>query len=438
MKQLITIIFLVVAACSGCTSSEKEVKSSFDELSGGLDTYFNTLTELKKFNGGVLVQKDGEIVLDALYNIDESDQSSLHVGKNAQFDIHSISKLMAQACVVNLEKENLISRADHVAKYLPDFPNGASITIEHLIKNQSGLPRGFSYEYDRLIEKTPEEIVDLIKKESLLFEPGSESIYSNLGYELLYFIITKVTKKPFAQYVNDAFFVPLQMNGSGAHFHSGSDNLTSPVNNHEEDDGEIVVVPNLEEDGMNQARMYSTRNDLLKFIDHVKQAPYPALLTNKNEEIGWSGGGDGILSHAKASVKSGYELVFFSNYDEIPFGEILETVERIMTGQAYELPQEINRQPIELSVDEMQRFVGDYQVKEFNNDTFGFRVERDSLVFYQNGEGRTALNAESDSSFFYEPSSEDYFLFREAEDGDYDLIFNYKGMEILGRKMIKK
>ncbi len=437
MKKVIPLFILVILVFFGCDSAKpqnKEASSTSKIVSKNLNEYFEALKDLRKFNGGVLVQRQGERLLYKAYNMEETVQS-LRVDEYSQFDIHSISKLMAQAVVVKLEGDNLINREDKLSKYISDFPNGDLISIEHLIKNQSGLPRGFSKDYPDLIDKDPVEVVEYIKEESLLFEPGAETLYSNLGYQLLYFIISKVTNKPFVVYLDEAFLQPLQMKNTGAHFHLKKNNLTQLVKNHEDDDGALVVVPNIQRDGKNQAKIYSTMEDLLTFINHVKEEPYRVPLKNRNKEIGWSGGGDGILSHAKAALDKDYEIIFFSNYDEIPFGEIIETVEKIMTSQPYDLPREINRQAVNVEKNILEKYVGKYSVKEFNNDIFEYRIEQGKLVFYQNGERNTLLNAESDRTFFDKPNASDYFEFRQTTTGEYKLIFHYKKMEIEGHKI---
>jgi len=206
------------------------------------------------------------------------------------------------------------------------------------------------------------------------------------------------------------------------------------VKNHENDDDKIVVVPNVERDGKNQAKIYSTVEDMVLFINHVKGERFLNKTKNNNNVIGWSGGGDGILCHAEYNIDGNYELAFFSNYDEIPFGDILTTVDKIMNNEVYELPQKINRKAIEFSESILKRYQGKYRVKEFNNNVSEFKVENGKLVMYQDGEIGGVLNAESDSTFFDVPDAEDYFEFREVDEENYNLIFYYKKVEIEGKK----
>lgn len=436
LKNNIILLLVSIFLFLGCSSKNKknEVQQKQDNsFYIKLDEYFQKLKTLKKFNGVVLIEQEGKRLLFEVYNMSESDTSSLRVVKESQFDIHSISKLMAKAVIVDLEKENLISVTDKVSSFIPNFPNGNRITIKHLLDNQSGLPRGLSVKIENLIEKNSEEIIELIKQEKLLFEPGSDTVYSNLGYQLLYYIISKITKKPFVQYLNEKYFQPLNMKSTGAHFYLKKNNLNNLVKNHEKNDKEIIVVPNIGRNDKNQAKIYSTVEDLLLFINHIKNSPYREKIKNNSNKIGWSGGGDGILSHLEHDISKNYELVFFSNYDEIPFGDILKTVDRIMNNQSYELPRKINRKEIEVSENILKRSEGKYRVKEFNNHVFEYKVENKKLVMYQNGEKNGVLKAETENTFFGEPEEEDYFEFRKINEG-YKLIFHYKKIEIEGVK----
>lgn len=437
MNSLIKYFFLTSLVIISCHSPKNETNQPNkinQELVYNLNEYFEALTSLKKFNGGVLIQKDGNIVIHKVYNMEEDVNNSLYVSENSQFDIHSISKLMAKACVVKLENRGLIKREEKLNKYISDFPKGEIISIQNLLDNNSGLPRELSNKQENLIEKTPAEYVELIKEEELLSTPGTKALYSNLGYQLIYFIISEIVNKPFVEYVNQEFFIPLEMNYSGAHFHMNNQNLVNPVKNHINEEGEIVSVPNFQESDKNQSRIYSTLDDLLKFINYIKDEPYRSALINKKGNIGWSGGGDGILSHVEAILNSGYELIFFSNYDEIPFGEIINDVEKIITNKPYEIPKEINRQSIDLDKNLMKKFAGKYDMAEFNHDEFEIRIENDNFAFYQNGESGGVLQAENDSTLFGDPKDEDYFILRETKTGSYNLIFKYKGVEIVGKK----
>lgn len=211
----------------GCQSKHQEDVADDPNASIDikLDEYFTALMALKQFNGVVLVEKDDKMVFSSAYNLSNDPNSSTYVTENHQFDLRSISKLIAKYAVYKLKEEGKISVNDPINNYFMDFPNGEIITIRHLMYNQSGLPRELSDESVNLFEVEPPELMELIKGESLEFEPGSDTRYSNLGFQLLYYIIEKINSKSFAQYVQDEIYDPLKMTSSGAHFYTDRNNL---------------------------------------------------------------------------------------------------------------------------------------------------------------------------------------------------------------------
>ncbi len=427
-----TAILLTLVACTQ-PGQQETTEDTNPKLTHKLDEYFQKLASIQKFNGAVLLEKDGENILHEAYNMQEDKNHTLHVRKEMQFDIHSISKLMGKVCVIDMEKEGRINRDDKIEKYLKDFPDGDRITIRHLVDNSSGYGRELTDEPENLIDIPPAELVELIKKEKRLFDPGTDTTYSNLGYQLLYYIISEQTRQPFVRYAGKTIMSPLGMNDTGAHFHWDRDNHKDPVKNHENDDGEIVMLPNVLPGDKNQTKMYSTLIDLQKFIRHIKKEPYYSQMKKKSGTIGWSGGGDGIMSHASYSTQGDYTLILFSNYDEIPFGDILETVHSIMNDEPYELPQKIERKAITLEKVILEQYIGKYRLTEFNNMEFDIRLEDDRLALYLEGEKETLLQAENDSTFFQYPDDQDYIFFRKSNTDAYELIYKYKGIEFLGK-----
>ncbi len=431
----LTILFLLCLYSCKQTNTTAVQSSDHQLYTQELKEYFQSLTALERFNGAVLVKQEGHTLLYQEFNLDQDTLMSLHCDPQSQFDIHSISKLMAKACIVDLESEGLVSRQDPIAKYITTFPNGDNITIQHLLDNQSGLPRELSTERDDIVNLDPKALVDLIMDEQLRFEPGTESGYSNLGYQVLYYIISLITEQPFVQYLDEVYFKPLNMINTGAHFYLSKDNKDHLVTNHELDDDGIVVVPSIQGRDKNQAKLYSNINDLSLFLDHIKTQRYIDQLTNKGRNtVGWSGGGDGILSHIEYNIAGNYDLLFYSNYDEIPFGDIVLTVEKIMTKQPYDLPRLYDRQEMSIPTQTLDTYVGKYRMREFNNSLFEFKREDSQLVFYQDGVRNTVLKAETEDTFFELPTDEDYFKFQEAVDGNIEVVYYYKKVPIVGHR----
>ena len=165
------------------------------------DTYLQKLTSLEQFNGVVLLKKEGEVLLEKAYNMIPDTSSTLYVTTDSQFDLRSVAKLFARVAVLQLEKDGKLSFEDSVGTYLPGFPRGGEITIWHLTDHSSGLPRELNDSIQTTLSLSPDEVVALAALEPLEFEPGAREQYSNVGFQLLYYIIGKVAGDTFSGYL---------------------------------------------------------------------------------------------------------------------------------------------------------------------------------------------------------------------------------------------
>jgi CubicO group peptidase (beta-lactamase class C family) len=93
--------------------------------------------------------------------------------------------------------ERKVNKSQSIQEFIPDFPNGNTITIDMLLKHTSGLPRNFKNVEGDEINLTSSQIIEYTKKQELLFEPGTDNQYSNVGYEVVYYIIQEISKKTF-------------------------------------------------------------------------------------------------------------------------------------------------------------------------------------------------------------------------------------------------
>lgn len=135
------------------------------------------------------------------------------------FRIGSITKQFTACAILKLEEEGKLSLQDDIKKYIKDYPtHGHTITIEHLLTHTSGIKSYTSMEEwtPELHKKnyTPVELVDFFKKEPMDFAPGEKFMYNNSAYFLLGYIIEIVSGKTYAEYLQDSFFIPLDLHNT--------------------------------------------------------------------------------------------------------------------------------------------------------------------------------------------------------------------------------
>ena len=437
MKSCHLIFLLLILFIFSCEIRQEPTTKTTSETSTiatNCDDYFTALTDLKKFNGVVLVHKDGKEIFKKVYNIHDDPKSKFRVSTDHQFDLRSLSKLMAKTVIIKLEAEGKLNRSDVIEKYVSGFPSGDKITLQHLMDNASGFAREFIDEENmNLIEMSTEEVIELIKTQPLEFEPGTDTRYSNLGFQILYYIIGEMHNKSFAEYMIEDFFEPLGMNHSGAHFFNDKNKLKKFAYYHELDDGEIVQVDHFEKDSKPQARLFSTADDLMLFLKFLNQEPYLSAFSKKNS-IGHAGGSDGIRTYISTHPKKNYSYVFLANYDEIPLTETIRDIENIIEGRPFEIPKPINRKSVPIAKEVLEKYVGKYDMEEINHIEFEFKIEKDSLAYYQDGEFSGRLFSENDSTFFDDPKLIDGFTFKKVNEQEYELLFKWLGAEFIGVK----
>ena len=143
--------------------------------------------------------------------------------------------------------------------------NADRITIHQLLTHTSGLYSGDDLtNYSKLT--TVDEIIAPAFKASNLYyeEPGTYSIYSNLGYDVLGAIIEQVSGQPYEEYLQEHILDPVGMTYSGLNT-SGEllEALATAYNgNIAEGDEAAVLHPSF---GYSSGGLHSTAMDLYKY-----------------------------------------------------------------------------------------------------------------------------------------------------------------------------
>jgi D-alanyl-D-alanine carboxypeptidase len=123
---------------------------------------------------------------------------------NDRFRIASLTKSYTATVVLQLVGEGKLRLGDSVERWLPGLvPNGAAVTVNHLLSHTSGL---FDFEHDpRVIEPylagnfghywSPRQLVEMAVSHEPLFPPGetASAVYSSTNYVIAGLIVEAVT-----------------------------------------------------------------------------------------------------------------------------------------------------------------------------------------------------------------------------------------------------
>lgn len=188
-------------------------RNNHSNLSGSIPDKIDQYLTNEKFQGTVLIAKEGEILFEKGYGLAATD---LPNSPSTLYQIASLSKTFTAVAVMQLVEKELLNLDNPISQYFPDFPNGESITISHLLSHSSGIPDYLkaNFEFDYSKEWNPNDIVKTVSDSELEFTPGKSFRYSNTGYVMLGLIVEKVSGQSYANYIEEHIFKPSNMSHS--------------------------------------------------------------------------------------------------------------------------------------------------------------------------------------------------------------------------------
>ncbi len=131
------------------------------------------------------------------------------------FRIGSNTKQFTAATILKLVEQGRLSLTDPLSKFLPDYPNGARITIHELLNHTSGIKDyteidgyfGGAIRQDLDTEK----LLAVFKDLPVDFAPGTNWKYDNSGYLVLGAVIEKLTGKSWHEAIREQVLAPLAL-----------------------------------------------------------------------------------------------------------------------------------------------------------------------------------------------------------------------------------
>jgi D-alanyl-D-alanine carboxypeptidase len=158
----------------------------------------------------VAVIKDGTVVKAEGYGVADI-RTKTAATPETVFKIASVSKQFVAAGIMLLVQDGRITVDDPVTRHVSDAPTSWSgISIRHLLTHTSGLVRE-PPAFDPTRQQSLTELIRSAYGQPLLFAPGEQWGYSNLGYNLLAEIIGRASGIPWTQFIADRIFKPAGM-----------------------------------------------------------------------------------------------------------------------------------------------------------------------------------------------------------------------------------
>lgn len=167
-----------------------------------IDEYLNYLYNNDKFMGSLCIREGENVVFNKAYGYADVDKK-IEADRLTKYKIGSITKTFTAVMVLQLIEEKKLRLETKLSKYFPKVAKADSISISDLLYQRTGIPDYINHDSLTQAElnapSIKEAIYTKIEKYESRFSPGSKFEYSNSNYYLLGGIIEKVTKKSFAE-----------------------------------------------------------------------------------------------------------------------------------------------------------------------------------------------------------------------------------------------
>lgn len=227
------------------TTKDREAKAANSYMSNyGKDLIEDIIKNEQKYGfpaAQISVIKNGkEVYNKALGYINNYDKNGKilknrrEIDENTLFDLASNTKMYAtNFSLQKLVYGRKIDINDKISKYFPEFKDydnskikgKSDIRIKDLLYHQAGFPADPQYHNDKydkddgiangkndLFSQNRENTLKMILKTPLEYKPREKTLYSDVDYMLLGFIIEKVSGQRLDNYLNENFLRPLNLN----------------------------------------------------------------------------------------------------------------------------------------------------------------------------------------------------------------------------------
>jgi CubicO group peptidase (beta-lactamase class C family) len=372
-------------------------------------------------SGVILVARGDQILLQRAYGF-ASWELRAPATTATRFGIGSITKVMTGTLVDMLVSESRLDLDAPVSRYLGSFPagpKGGSVTIRHLVDHRSGVSHRVTTPMEETAPLHPSDIVERVRVKGLLFEPGSQDLYSSAGFSCLARVVELIEGKPFDTVLRDRIFQPASMvTASGETGEQLMPQRALPYRLAASAGTVVVASAPYKNLGFltGAGSVYATAEDLLRFARALRKGVVgPAGKTRTAETAGqtwrsWYGRTNGYEASVDLLPAADVTFVFLSNLRSAANWQVREQVKNLLAGgkaaAIFRPPP-----PLASSFETPDSYLGSYG--EPSDPIVVAMVDghlfRDESEFYPIAGGR-----------YYIPASGSVMRFRRTSDGTVD------------------
>jgi CubicO group peptidase (beta-lactamase class C family) len=374
-------------------------------------------------SGVVLVARGDRVLLERGYGF-ASWELRAPATAASRFGVGSITKPMTETLVDLLVAEGRLDLDAPASRYLGSFPagpKGGTVTVRHLLEHRAGVPHRVTSAVDETQPLHPADIVERVRAKGLLFEPGTQELYSSAGFSCLARVIEQIEGKPFDTVLRDRIFRRASMAASSGE--TGQQLMPHRALPHRlgAHAGAVVVATTAYKHlGFltGAGSVYATAEDLLRFARALRNGVFGAAGKARVDERGdqtwrsWYGRTDGYESSIDILPAADVTFVFLSNLRSASNWQLRDQVKNLLAGRPVtEIPRP--PRPLESPFETADALLGPYgdPTDPIVVTSVDGHLFRDDSEVYPIAGGR-----------YYIPASGSVMRFRRTADGVVDAL----------------
>jgi CubicO group peptidase (beta-lactamase class C family) len=345
MRTILVITFLFAITCC-----EAQLTTHESKVIAGLSKDLTDDVRKDGLHGSMsaAIIRKGKVIWAEAFGYDRSDAET-PADTNTLYRIASLTKSFTATLLMMLVEEGKVDLEDPLDKYVPEaktIPGYSRITLKELASHTAGLSREPGLKGVDLgpVSQWENTLLSCLPYTTFNSLPGTQYLYSNIGFALLGLALERATGIPYTDLVRQKIFEPLQMEHTFFVLPEDQKNhIAEGLYNNKGSDFVNRDFPRAQIDGMGyrvpNGGIWSTPADFGKFIIGLttgvllKPRSLRLMLTVPNsgknyalgidhlhdkelDLIGHAGSDPGYTSQYAIEPRSGDAVVIFRNYNE--------------------------------------------------------------------------------------------------------------------------
>jgi len=282
MRKVMSLLMLALVLVTSCQASPTpNLVPTITTAEADLFNAVRTRTERLVADGevpsiAVAVARDGEIIWEEGFGLADREKN-LPATEHTPYPLASISKSLTATGLMILVERGLVNLDSPVNDYLGEVKlqacvgEAAEATVRRVASHTAGLPLHSQHFYDAEPDRPPPMDETIRRYGNLVTVPGERYQYSNLGYGLLGYVISRVSGQSYADFMREEVFAPLGMDHTSVHTGPGLE--ADPAIKYTPDG---LVVPPYDSDSPGASAIYSSAHDLILFAMYLLKNDLPA------------------------------------------------------------------------------------------------------------------------------------------------------------------